>query len=97
MPSDIFQRVLLFLKPEWASSVMSVFRLARLYDSLSEHAALIMLSVWRGAIVAQTKAKYRPALYDDERQRARPAGAAARPASSVETAKPLPGRASTRG
>jgi hypothetical protein len=96
MPSEIFQRVLLFLKPEWSSSVISVFRLARLYDSLSERTALIMLSVWRGAIVAQTKAKYRPALYDDERQRARPASAG-RPSGAAETAKPLPGRASTGG
>ena len=94
MPSDVFQRVLLFLKPEWGSSVMRVFRLARLYDTLSEQAALIMLSVWRGAIIAQTKAKYRPALYDDERRRARPAAAAPQPASN--TAKPLPGRMATR-
>jgi hypothetical protein len=96
MPSDVFQRVLLFLKAEWSSQVVLVLRLARLYDSLSEHAALIMLSVWRGAIVAQTKAKYRPTLYDDERQRAR-SSAAARPASAAEAAKPLPGRASSRG
>jgi hypothetical protein len=97
MPSEIFQRVLLFLKPEWGSSAITVFRLARLYDSLSEQAALIMLSVWRGAIVAQTKAKYRPALHDDERQRARPAAPAARPAAAIETAKPQPGRATHGG
>jgi hypothetical protein len=97
MPSDVFQRVLLFLKPEWSSSVVSVLRLARLYDSLSEHAALIMLSVWRGAIVAQTKAKHRPLLHDDERQRGRPAAAATRPATTTETAKPLPDRANARG
>jgi Uncharacterised protein conserved in bacteria (DUF2336) len=96
MPAEIFQRVLLFLKAEWSSSVISVFRLARLYDSLSDQAALIMLSVWRGAIVAQTKAKYRSALYDDERQRARPAAPATRPAGTAETAKP-PGRAITGG
>ena len=95
MPSDVFQRVLLFLKAEWSSQVVLVLRLARLYDSLSEHAALIMLSVWRGAIVAQTKAKYRPTLYDDERQRARPA-AAVRPVGATETAKPQPGRANSR-
>jgi hypothetical protein len=95
MPSDIFQRVLLFLKPEWGSSVIRVFRLARLYDTLSDQAALIMLSVWRGAIIAQTKAKYRPALYDDERRRARPAAAAPQPAGSA--AKPLPGRVATGG
>lgn len=85
MPGDVFQRVLLFLKPEWSSSVVRVFRLARLYDSLSEHAALIMLSVWRGAILAQTKAKYRSMLYDDERQRAR--APAARPLAT-DAAKP---------
>src|SRR5688572_21910173 len=96
MPGDIFQRVLLFLKPEWSVSVISVLRLARLYDSLGEPVALIMLSVWRGAIVAHTKAKYRPALYDEERRRARPAAPITQPAS-VETAKPLPGRATTRG
>jgi hypothetical protein len=93
MPAEIFQRVLMFLKPEWGSSVIHVLRLARLYDTLSEHAALIMLSVWRGAIIAQTKAKYRPALYDDERRRARPAAAASQPAGNTGTAKPLPGRA----
>jgi hypothetical protein len=95
MPSDIFQRVLLFLKPEWGSSVIRVFRLARLYDTLSDQAALIMLSVWRGAIIAQTKAKYRPALYDDERRRARPAAAAPQPAGNA--AKPQPGRVATGG
>jgi hypothetical protein len=92
MPSEIFQRVLLFLKPEWSASVITVFRLARLYDTLSETAALIMLSVWRGAIIAQTKAKYRPALYDDERPRTRPAAPASRPAGTAETARPQSGR-----
>jgi hypothetical protein len=71
MPGEVFQRVLLFLKPEVGQSVHTVFRLARLYDRLSERAALIMLAAWRGSVVAQARAKYRPALYDDERQRAR--------------------------
>jgi hypothetical protein len=51
--------------------VTDVYRLARLYDTISERAALIMLTAWRGATVAATRAKYRPTLYDDERQRAR--------------------------
>jgi hypothetical protein len=71
MPSDVFQRVLLFLNPKLGASVTDVYRLARLYDTISERAALIMLTAWRGATVAATRAKYRPALYDDERQRAR--------------------------
>ena len=96
MPGDVFQRVVMFLKPEWSASVVGVFRLARLYDTLGAEVALIMLSVWRGAIVAQTKAKYRPALYDDERRRARTTPSAVRPASTTEAAKPLPDRATTR-
>jgi hypothetical protein len=94
MPGDVFERIVMFLKPEWGSSVLSVFRLARLYDSLSEHLALIMLAVWRGASVAQTKAKYSPSLHDDERRRARPASSV-QPASGHQAAKPLPSRAKT--
>lgn len=80
MSSPIFQRVLLFLNPEVGSSVASVYRLSRLYDALNERAALIMVAAWRGATVATARAKYRPSLYDDERQRARPATTQSRPA-----------------
>jgi hypothetical protein len=80
MPGAVFQRVLLFLNPEFGSSVNNVYRLSRLYDRLSERSALIMLAAWRGATVAVTRAKYRPSLYDDERQRARAAPAQTRPA-----------------
>ena len=80
MPSAVFQRVLLFLNPEFGASVNTVYRLSRLYDRLSERSALIMLAAWRGATVAVTRAKYRPALYDDERQRARATPAQTRPA-----------------
>src|SRR6266700_720978 len=80
MPSPVFQRVLLFLKPEIGTSVYTVFRLSRLYDRLSERSALVMLAAWRGSIMAVIRAKYRPTLYDDERQRARSAAAQARPA-----------------
>jgi uncharacterized protein (DUF2336 family) len=73
MPSHIFQRVLLFLRPEIGTSVQAVYRLSRLYDILSERSALIMLAAWRGSTMAATRAKYRPALYDDERNRARAA------------------------
>ena len=70
MPGAVFERVLLFLKPEIGQSVHSVFRLSRFYDRLSARPALIMLAAWRGsAIVARPK--HRPALYDDERSRVR--------------------------
>lgn len=71
MPGPVFERVLMFLDPTLGASVNRVYRLSRLYDALSERAALIMLAAWRGTAVAVTRAKYRPALYDDERQRAR--------------------------
>jgi hypothetical protein len=80
MPSQVFQRVLLFLKPEVGASVHTVYRLSRLYDDLSERSALIMLAAWRGSVLAVARAKYRPGLYDDERDRARPASTHARPA-----------------
>jgi hypothetical protein len=73
MPSAAFQRVLLFLNPEFGSSVHNVYRLSRLYDRLSEQSALIMLAAWRGSTMAVARAKYRSALYDDERHRARAA------------------------
>jgi hypothetical protein len=80
MPSAVFQRVLLFLNPEYGASVNYVYRVSRLYDHLHERSALIMLAAWRGSAMAVTRARYRPALYDDERQRARQAPAQTRPA-----------------
>jgi hypothetical protein len=79
MPSPVFQRVLLFLNPAFGCSVPYVYRLSRLYDRLSERSALVMLAAWRGSTLATTRARYRPALYDDERNRARAAPAQARP------------------
>lgn len=81
MPSAVFQRVLLFLNPEFGSSVHNVYRLSRLYDRLSERSALIMLAAWRGSTLAVTRAKYRPSLYDDERHRARVASGQTSPAA----------------
>jgi hypothetical protein len=71
MPGYVFQRVLLFLKPEVGTSVQTVYRLSRFYDILSERSALIMLAAWRGSTIAVARAKYRSALYDDERNRVR--------------------------
>lgn len=71
MSSDGFQRVLLFLNPEVGASVTTVYRLSRLYDQISERAALVLLAAWRGATMPVARAKYRPLLHDDERQRTR--------------------------
>src|SRR5207302_728105 len=86
MPSAVFQRVLLFLRPEIGTSVHHVYRLSRLYDRLSERSALVMLAAWRGSTMAVTRAKYRAALYDDERHRARAATSQTRPAVQPGTA-----------
>lgn len=80
MPSPVFQRVLLFLKPDIGTSVHTVYRLSRLYDGLSERSALIMLAAWRGSTMAVARARYRASLYDDERHRPRPASSQTRPA-----------------
>jgi hypothetical protein len=84
MPGPTFEHVLLFLRSEIGSSVNTVYRLSRLYDRLSERSALVMLAAWRGSTMAVTRAKYRPALHDDERQRAR--SAPARPTVQPGTA-----------
>ena len=83
MPGAMFQRVLLFLKPEFGSSVHIVYRLSRLYDRLSERSALVMLAAWRGSTMVVTRAKFRPSLYDDERHRARSATALAWPTAQA--------------
>jgi len=90
MPSVVFQRVLLFLKPEIGTSVHAVYRLSRLYDILSERSALIMLAAWRGSTIAVTRAKYRPTLHDDERNRARPVATQTRPAAQLPGAGAIP-------
>lgn len=95
MPGESYQRVLLFLNPSLGASVMDVYRLARLYEVIELRTALIMLAAWRGSALAVTRAKYRPALYDDERQRARSTPAQSRPAAQPGTQ--LPARDRSRG
>jgi hypothetical protein len=90
MPSPVFQRVLMFLNPEFGASVNRVYRLSRLYDRLSERSALVMLAAWRGSTMETTRAKYRPSLYDDERHRARPAPAQTRPATEQPDSGVMP-------
>lgn len=95
MPGESYQRVLLFLNPSLGASVMDVYRLARLYEVIELRTALIMLAAWRGSALAVTRAKYRPALYDDERQRARSTPVQSRPAAQPGTQ--IPARDRSRG
>src|SRR5258707_5158040 len=67
MPSAIFQRVLLFLNPEFGSSVNYVYRLSRLYDIiLSERSALVILAALRGSTMAAAPAQDRPSPSYDQ-------------------------------
>ena len=84
--SDTFQRILLFLNPAVGNSVTAVYRLSRLYDQLSERAALILLAAWRGATTAAIRAKHRSLLYDDERPRLR----ASQPQARTDGQRTLP-------
>lgn len=95
IPSDLFQRILIFL-PAFGSSVMTVYRLSRLYDRLSERTALIMLAAWRGSTMMAAPAKHRPALYDDERHRARSGVTQPRPAAQPSGVSAIP-RNNVRG
>lgn len=99
MPSRIYQRVLLFLKPEIGTSVHTVYRLSRLYDVMQEQSALIMLAAWRGSTMAITRARYRSALYDDERGRARSTTTQTRVATQTanDAASPRTGSSKTAG
>jgi hypothetical protein len=74
-----------------------VYRLSRLYDRLSERSALIMLAAWRGSTLAATRAKYRPGLYDDARNRDRPLSAQARPAAALPPSGLAVPRAGSKG
>jgi hypothetical protein len=96
MPSAVFQRVLLFLNPEFGCSVHYVYRLSRLYDRLSERSALIMLAAWRGSTMAVARAKYRSSLYDDERHRVRSVPGQTRPAPQLPDTEIAPRRGSGR-
>lgn len=91
MSSAAFQRVVMFLNPELGVSVNHVYRLARMYDRLSERSALVMLAAWRGSPMAVARAKYRPSLHDDERHRARPTASQTRPTVQPGTAPAVRG------
>lgn len=96
MSSMVYQRVLLFLKPETGTSVHTVYRLSRLYDTLKERSALIILAAWRGSTMVAARARYRSGLYDDERSRARNAAAQTRTSTPPANGVAAPRTASSQ-
>jgi hypothetical protein len=71
MPTDILQRVILFLNPEIGHSVQRVYDLVQLHDEIAPQTARIMLSIWRRASAALPAPRHQPLAYDDEPRRAR--------------------------
>jgi hypothetical protein len=71
MPSEILQRVILFLNPEIGHSVQRVYDLVQLHDEIAPQTARIMLSIWRSASAALPAPRHQPLAYDDEPRRAR--------------------------
>jgi hypothetical protein len=90
MPSDVFQRVLIFLDRERGASVHWVYRLSRLYDVLTINAARGMVTAWRGTSFSQARVKHQSMLHDDERHR--PRAAAERPSARTPAEQPAMAR-----
>jgi hypothetical protein len=66
MPSEIFQRILMFLNPEIGQSVQRVYDLADLFLDLPQDSALHLLRVWRLADRAEARASvHRPAHWPE--------------------------------
>lgn len=70
MPSDILQRVLLFLNPAIGESVKQVYDLATLYEELSLNSVLRLIAIWKASDTRKL-ARHETALWDDEIARAR--------------------------
>ena len=62
MPSEVFQRILMFLNPEVSLSVARVYALSDLYLDVPQSSALHLVAIWRAADRAEASAVFtRPA------------------------------------
>jgi hypothetical protein len=79
MPTDMFQRIVLFVNPAIGRSIERVYALSALYDELTNEAALRLLAILREPPRAAParSARHQAVLWDDERQSARDAASAA--------------------
>lgn len=66
LPSAVVQRILLFLPAAETATTSHVFRLARLYETITPHVASVMLAGWRAAAAPAPRPQHAPQLYDDE-------------------------------
>jgi uncharacterized protein DUF2336 len=64
LPTDVLQRMLLFVNPRVGQSVERVYELAELYDAISVDAARRLIAIWRDAEAAETsKVHYEPVAW----------------------------------
>jgi hypothetical protein len=94
MPSDVFQRILMFLDPEIGQSVQRVYDLADLFLDLPQDSALHLLGVWRSADRAEARATiHRPAHWPDSAKAHRATGPQEAPRKTGTQASPTQRRA----
>jgi hypothetical protein len=94
MPSDVFQRILMFLNPETGQSVQRVYDLADLFLDLPQDSALHLLSVWRSADRAEARAAiHRPTHWPDSGKAPRATGTQEAPRKTGTQASPTQRRA----
>lgn len=73
LPSAVVQRILLFLPAAEVATTAHIFRLARLYETITPHVANVMLAAWRASAAPAPRPRHAPQLYDDEGGGVRPA------------------------
>jgi hypothetical protein len=70
IPTEVLQRIVLFLNPAVGESVERVYGLVQLHDEIAPETALRMVTVWRMASAARLP-RHRPHHHDDEQRRTR--------------------------
>jgi hypothetical protein len=72
LPSDVLQRMLLFMKPRVGQSVGRMYDLAELYSEISVDAARRLIGIWRDAERAEIKrARHEPVAWRTAAENAR--------------------------
>lgn len=66
MPSDMFQRILMFLNPQIGQSVQRVYDLADLFLDLPQDCALHLVAIWREADRAEARASLHRAMHSSD-------------------------------
>lgn len=89
MPSDVFQRILMFLTPQIGQSVQRVYDLADLFLDLPQDSALHLVAIWREADRVEARASlHRTVLWPENSKAALREAAAERKPAAEQQSKP---------